>query len=79
MVGLAGQVVVLLANHGNGEAWTFVLASGPLSGPVTTASAVAYDEPVVYEYQLAQLGDQAVLAWIGARYPGRIGLALLNP
>jgi hypothetical protein len=73
---VGGAAVVLLGAHGTEEAWTFELlrvASGAAAYPV------AYDEPIVYEYQLAPLGSQVVAAWIGARYPERIGLALVTP
>jgi hypothetical protein len=77
-VGVGGDAFVLLAAAAGTEARTFELVRVAASG-AAAPYPVAYDQPRVYEYQLAAFGNQIVAAWIGAHYPGRIGLARLTP
>jgi hypothetical protein len=53
----------------------------PTGTSLTAPFGVVQDPELVAAPKVAVLGSQAVLAWVGGvnGYPGRIGLALLNP
>jgi hypothetical protein len=77
-IALGSDSVVLLGSKQGLEAWALALVRVSSSGaPVGTPASVGHDNPAAYA--LAPFGADAVVAWLGDRYPRRLTLARVHP
>jgi hypothetical protein len=82
MVGVGADTLIALGTytgttgHGRRLEVTRVDAAGRT---VVSPYAITVGPELVRGYRVASLGADAVVAWIGAGFPGRIGLAVVSP
>lgn len=82
VVGVGGDSLILLGAYtgSTGQGRRLEVTRVDASGRTVIAPfAISTGPEFVSRYRLARQGSDAVVAWIGTGYPGRIGLARVSP